>query len=255
MWAPIYRAHGQFPFREPWNIAPEGHPAYNVIEGCLQLRYRLMPYIYSLAADVHFNDYTIMRPLIMDFQDDKNVTNIGYQYMFGPAFLINPVYEYKARQREVYFPKDNVWYDMYTGKIESRGGETKTVSAPYERIPLYIRGGSIIPVGPQIEYTQQKKADNIRLYVYEGSNGEFTLYEDEGTNYGYEAGRYATIKFEYDDATRTLTIGERNGEFPGMLNKRTFTIVSVNADNAQAFNPDAAGKEVTYKGKKIVIKL
>lgn len=255
MWAPIYRAHGQFPFREPWNIAPEGHPAYNVIEGCLQLRYRLMPYIYSLAADVHFNDYTIMRPLIMDFQNDENVTNIGYQYMFGPAFLINPVYEYKARQREVYFPKDNVWYDMYTGKIESHGGETKTVSAPYERIPLYIRGGSIIPVGPQIEYTQQKKADNTRLYVYEGSNGEFTLYEDEGTNYGYEAGRYATIKFEYDDATRTLTIGERNGEFPGMLNKRTFTIVSVNADNAQAFNPDAAGKEVTYKGKKIVIKL
>ena len=196
-----------------------------------------------------------MRPLIMDFQSDKNVTDIAYQYMFGPAFLINPVYEYKARQRDVYFPKDNVWYDMYTGKIESNGGETKTVSAPYERIPLYIRGGSIIPVGPQIEYTQQKKADNIRIFVYEGSNGEFTLYEDEGTNYGYEAGRYATIKFCYDNTARTLTIGERNGEFPGMLNKRTFTIVNVNADNAQAFNPDATGKEVTYKGKKIVIKL
>jgi alpha-D-xyloside xylohydrolase len=244
MWAPIYRAHGQFPFREPWNIAPEGHPAYKVIEGCLQLRYRLMPYIYSLAADVHFNDYTIMRPLIMDFQSDKNVTDIAYQYMFGPAFLINPIYEYKARQRDVYLPKDNVWYDMYTGKIESNGGETKTVSAPYERIPLYIRGGSIIPVGPEVQYTDEKPWDNLDIVVYPGADAEFTLYEDEGDNYNYEKGLYSTIKFKWNDKARTLTIDRRQGEYPGMLTTRKFNVKVVGG----------AEKTIDYNGRKVSIK-
>ncbi len=255
MWAPMYRVHGQFPFREPWNIAPEGTPTYNVIKECLDMRYRLMPYIYSLAADVHFNDYTIMRPLIMDFGKDNAVKDIAYQFMFGPAIMVNPVYEYGARQREVYFPKDNIWYDLFTGKIESKGGETKTEAAPYEHIPLYVRAGSIIPVGPQLEYTQQHKADNIRLFIYEGKDGEFTLYEDEGTNYGYEAGRYAQIQFCYDDVKKELTIGDRKGQFPGMLQKRTFTIVRVNADNAQGYDPEATGKVIKYKGKKVVVKL
>lgn len=263
MWAPMYRAHGQFPFREPWNIAPEGTPTYDVIKNCLDMRYRLLPYIYSLAADVHFNDYTIMRPLIMDFGKDADVKDIAYQFMFGPAIMINPVYEYGARSREVYFPKqmvngklsDCTWYDLYTGKVESKGGETKTVSAPYERIPLYVRAGSIIPVGPQQEYTQQHKADDIRLFIYEGKDGKFTLYEDEGTNYGYEAGRYAKIQFCYDDANKELTISDRNGEFPGMLKKRTFTIVRVNADNNQGYDPEAVGKKVKYNGKKVVVRL
>ena len=255
MFAPIYRSHGQFPFREPWNIAPEGHPAYNVIKACLELRYRLMPYIYSLAADVHFNDYTIMRPLVMDFGQDKAVRNIGYQFMFGPAIMVNPVYQYGARQREVYFPKDNLWYDFFTGQVASEGGEAKTVPAPYDHIPLFVRAGSIIPFGPAIEYTQQHKPDNIRLYVYEGSNGQFTLYEDEGTNYGYEAGRFARIPFTYDDATHTLTIGDREGDFPGMLKERTFTVVPVSAANAQGYDPEAAGQTVKYSGKKVEVKL
>ena len=255
MWAPIYRSHGQFPLREPWNIAPEGHPAYNVIKGCLDLRYRLMPYIYSLNADVHFNDYTMMRPMIMDFNGDKQVENIAYQFMFGPAVMVNPVYTYKAREREVYFPKNNTWYDFYTGKVESNGGETKTVAAPYERIPLYIRAGSIIPVGPQIEYTQQKKAENITLFVYEGKDGEFTLYEDEGTNYGYEAGRFARIKFQWNNDTRELTISAREGQFPGMLETRQFTVVTCSAQNAQPFNADATGKTVKYDGQQIVVKM
>jgi len=255
MFAPIYRSHGQFPFREPWNIAPEGHPAYNVIKACLELRYRLMPYIYSLAADVHFNDYTIMRPLVMDFGKDKAVQNIGYQFMFGPAIMVNPVYQYGARQREVYFPKDNLWYDFFTGKVASEGGEAKTVPAPYDHIPLYVRAGSIIPYGPAIEYTQQKKADHIRLYVYEGANGQFTLYEDEGTNYGYEAGRFARIPITYDEATKTFTIGDRTGEFPGMLKERTFTVVAVSADKSQGYDPEASGVEVKYSGKKVEVKL
>ena len=255
MWAPMYRTHGQFPFREPWNIAPEGHPAYSVIKACLELRYRLLPYIYSLAADVHFNDYTIMRPLIMDFAADHAVRNIGYQFMFGPAIMVNPVYTYKTRSREVYFPKNNVWYDFYTGEVASVGGETKTVPAPYEHIPLYVRAGSIIPFGPAIEYTQQQKAENIRLYVYEGADGQFNLYEDEGTNYGYEAGRYANIPITFDDASKTLTIGERKGEFSGMLKERTFTVVVCGKDKAQAYDPEAAGKEVRYNGKAVSVSL
>lgn len=255
MWAPMYRVHGQFPFREPWNISPEGTETYNVIKSCLELRYRLMPYIYSLAGKVHFDDYTIMRPMIMDFNGDDNVKDIAYQFMFGPAFMINPVYTYKARSREVYFPKNNVWYDFFSGKIASRGGEKKTVAAPYDRIPVYVRGGSIVPFGPAIEYTQQKKAENIRLYVYEGADGEFNLYEDEGTNYGYEAGRYANIKFSWNNAKRQLTISDREGEFPGMLNDRTFTVVFVCKSKAVAYNPEAKGKVVKYSGKKTVVKL
>ncbi len=255
MFAPMYRAHGQFPFREPWNIAPAGHPAYESIKKCLELRYRLMPYIYSLAADVHFNDYTIMRPLVMDFGKDKQVQNIGYQYMFGPAIMVNPVYQYGARQREVYFPKDNIWYDFFTGAVASEGAESKKVPAPYDRIPLFVRAGSIIPFGPAIEYTRQKKAENIRLYVYEGKNGTFTLYEDEGVNYGYEAGRYAKIKFTYDEASKTLTIADREGEFPGMLKNRTFTIVPVSKDKAQGYDPEAEGQVVKYDGKKVEVKL
>ena len=255
MWAPIYRTHGQFPFREPWNIAPENHPAYGVIKNCLNLRYRLMPYIYSLAADVHFNDYTIMRPLIMDFAHDKEVTNIAYQFMFGPAFMINPVYTYKAREREVYFPNNNIWYDMYSGNIISNGGEKKLIAAPYERIPLFVRAGSIIPLGPQIEYTQQKPADKICLFIYAGTNGEFTLYEDEGTNYGYEEGRFSRIRFSYNDSSRSLTISEREGSFSGMLNKRTFTVVLVSPENAKALDADAEGKLVKYYGKETTVKL
>ena len=255
MFAPIYRSHGQFPFREPWNIAPEGHPAYQVIKSCLELRYRLLPYIYSLAADVHFSDYTIMRPLIMDFGADKAVRNIGYQFMFGPAIMVNPVYQYGARQREVYFPKDNLWYDFYTGQVASQGGDTQTVPAPYDRIPLYVRAGSILPLGPALEYTQQRKADPIRLYIYEGDSATFTLYEDEGTNYGYEAGRFAQIHFSYSEPTRTLTISDREGDFPAMLQDRTFIIVPVSPDHPQAYDPEAEGVTVKYSGKQVEMKL
>lgn len=253
--APMYRSHGQFPFREPWNIAPENHPAYKSIQYYLNLRYRLMPYLYSLAAMVHYDDYTIMRPLIMDFAADTNVQNIGYQFMMGPSIMVNPVYTYGARQREVYFPKNTTWYCFYTGKVMSKGGETLTVPAPYEYLPLYVRAGSIIPFGPAMQYCDEKQADNIRLFVYQGANGQFTLYEDENVNYGYEAGRCAKIKITYDEAKKTLTIGDREGSFPGMLQERTFTVVTVNASKAQGYDPEASGIEVKYNGKKTEIKL
>lgn len=251
---PLYRSHGQFPYREIWNIAPEGHPAYQSMVYYTRLRYRMIPYIYSLAGMTHFNDYTIMRALVMDFGKDKNVLDISDQFMFGPALMACPVYTYKARQRKVYFPDGNGWYDFYTGKYIT-GGQTLTVDAPYEQIPLYVRSGAILPYGPDLQYTGEKTASEIILYVYTGQDGAFTLYEDENENYNYEKGQYSMIPFKYDEATRSLTIGKRQGEFSGMLKERTFRIVTVSPTQMQAFDPDASGKTITYNGGKQTIRL
>ncbi|MBE6242911.1 MAG: DUF5110 domain-containing protein [Bacteroidales bacterium] len=223
---PLFRAHGQYPFREPWEIAPEGHPAYESIVYYTKLRYALMPYVYSLAGKTWFEDYTIMRPLVMDFIEDKAVENIGDAYMFGPAFLVAPVYEYGARSREVYFPECQGWYDFYSNEFVE-GGQAKTVAAPYDRMPLYVRAGAIVPFGPEIQWSDEKPADVIDLYVYQGADGEFTLYEDENVNYNYEKGAYSKIAFSYDDRMKLLSIEEREGEFPGMLEERTFNIIPV----------------------------
>ena len=223
---PLFRAHGQYPFREPWELAPEGHPAYESIVYYTKLRYSLMPYIYSLAGKTYFDDYTIMRPLVMDFLGDKKVENIGDTYMFGPAFLVAPVYEYGARKRDVYFPESAGWYDFYSNEFYAAGVE-KTVDAPYGRMPLYVRAGSIVPCGPEIQWTDQKQADVIDLYVYQGADASFTLYEDENVNYNYEKGAYSKIAFSYDDRMKLLSIEEREGEFPGMLEERTFNIIPV----------------------------
>lgn len=222
---PLYRTHGQWPLREVWNIAPETHPAYMSITWYHRLRYFLMPYIYSLAAKVHFDDYTMMRGLAMDYPTDSRVFDIGDQWMFGPALMACPVSEYKARSREVFFPQGG-WYDFYSNKY-IQGGQTLTVDAPYERIPVFVRAGSILPLGPQMQWSDEKPADLIHILVYEGADGQFTLYEDEGTNYNYEKGKYATITFTYDDTHRQLTISKRKGSFKGMLKERKFNIVFV----------------------------
>lgn len=251
---PLFRAHGQYPFREVWNIAPDGHPAYNSILYYTKLRYNMMPYIYSLAGMTYFNDYTIMRPLVMDFTADANVNNIGDQFMFGPAVMAAPVYEYGARSREMYFPAGCGWYDFYSGKYVD-GGQKLKVDAPYERMPLYVREGAIIPYGPDMQYSSEKPASEITLYVYTGQDGAFTLYEDEGVNYNYEKGQYATIPFIYHEADATLTIGDRTGEFPGMLKERTFNIVKVSKDRPQPFDLKAKGTVVKYDGKGQSVKL
>ena len=251
--APLYRAHGQFPFREVFNIAPESHPAYKSIIYYDKLRYRLMPYIYSLTGMTWLNDYTIMRGLAMDFTSDPGVFNIGDQYMFGPALMVCPVYTYKAREREVYFPVGAGWFDFYSGKF-SKGGEHVTVPAPYDKMPLFVRAGSIIPIGPEIEYTSQKSADPIALYVYIGADANFTLYEDEGTNYNYEKGACATIPVSYKESAGELTIGERLGEFPGMLKERTFNIVWVSKDKPEGYNPDKKpATTIKYSGQKMMV--
>lgn len=253
--APLFRAHGQWPYREIFNIAPEDHPAYKSVVYYTNLRYDLMPYIYSLAGMTHFDDYTVMRPMVLEYTADKNTRNIGDQYMFGNAFLVAPIYEYNARSREVYFPKGSIWYDFYTGKVVSDGGETKVAAAPYDRMPLFVRSGAIIPYGPAMQYSDEKTADVINLYVYTGENGEFTLYEDENLNYNYEKGAYAMIPFSFDNATGTLTIGDREGSFPGMLKERTFNVIKVSPDHAVGYDRNAEGVTVKYTGKKLEVKL
>lgn len=252
---PLYRTHGQWPLREVWNIAPDHHPAYQSIVYYDKLRYRLMPYLYSMTGWVHFNDYTMMRALVMDFTSDEKVFDIKDQWMFGPSLMACPVGAYKERSREVYLPKQRGWYDLYTGRHYA-GGQTIVADAPYERIPVFVPEGSIIPFGPEIQWTDEKPAELIQLYVYEGKDAEFTLYEDEGTNYNYEKGKYATIRISYDEANRKLTIGKREGSFDGMLKNRRFNIVTINPKKPASLNlENPAGQLVKYNGSEITVKL
>lgn len=252
---PLYRAHGQWPLREVWNIAPENHPAYQTIVWYDKLRYRLMPYLYSMAGWAHFKDYTLMRGLVMDFNGDENVLDIPDQWMFGPALMACPVGYYKARNRSVYFPKQCGWYDFYTGDY-IEGGQRLVVDAPYEKIPVFVREGSIIPFGPAMQYSDEKPAELINLYVYAGADATFQLYEDEGTNYNYEKGKYATIDIRYEEATKTVTFGKRMGSFNGMLKNRRFNIVLIGKDTAKALNLDnPEGKMVNYSGKEVRVVL
>ena len=253
---PLYRTHGQWPTREVWNIAPADHPAYKTIVAYDKLRYRLMPYLYSMAGMVHFKDYTMMRGLVMDFNGDDNVYDIKDQWMFGSALMACPVGEYQKYSRNVYLPKQKGWYDFYTGKHYA-GGQTIVADAPFDKIPVFVPEGSILPVGPEMEWSDQKKAELIDLYVYAGKDGSYTLYEDEGTNYNYEKGKYAMIDFKYNDAQKTLTIGARKGSFDGMLQKRRFNVILVNAQNNQGVNLVKApkGKMVKYAGQAVTVKL
>ena len=234
---PLFRAHGQWPRRELWNIAEPGSPAYESILYYMKLRYRLMPYIYSLAGKVHFDDYTIMRGLPMDFPDDPTARVVADQWMFGPALMPCPVYEYKARSRDVYLPA-GIWYDFYTEEAMD-GDQPFEADAPYGRIPLFVRGGSILPLGPDMQWSDEKPADPVELVIYPGADGDFTLYEDDGVSYAYEKGAYSVIPLHWDDASAVLTIGDRSGTFPGMLSERRFLVRLAGTDEV---------KVIQYKG-------
>ena len=252
---PLFRSHGQWPLREIWNIAPDNHPAYKSFVYYDKLRYRLMPYLYSLAGWAHFKDYTLMRALVMDFNGDKEVENIGNQWMFGPALMACPVGYYKARNRSVYFPKQCGWYNLYTNEY-IEGGQRLVVDAPYEQIPVFVREGAIIPFGPEMEWSDEKPAELIHLYIYAGANGEFQLYEDEGTNYNYERGKYATIDISYDNASKTVSFSARKGQFPGMLKERQFNVVLISKDQPKPLDLDRPeGKLVQYNGKAVSVQL
>jgi alpha-D-xyloside xylohydrolase len=250
---PLFRVHGQLPYREIFHIAPDEHPAYQTMLAYDQLRYRLMPYIYSLTAKVTHEDYTIMRALVMDFGGDPGVLNIDDQFMFGPSLLICPVTEYNVTQRPVYLPASNGWYELKTGRYHD-GRRTMEADAPYSDIPIFVKAGSILPFGPPLQYFDEKPADPIRLYVYTGQSGSFTLYEDENTNYNYEKGMYSRIELEYDQAAKTLTIADRTGEFPGMLNKRTFEVVWIESGVERKLDFDEKPDTiVVYEGRKTVV--
>jgi len=252
---PVFRSHGQFPYREIYNISPAGSEPYESMVYYDNLRYRLLPYIYSLAGKSYVDDYTIMRGLVMDFNDDKKVHNIADQYMFGPGLLINPVYEYKSRSREVYLPAGAGWYDFYSGKYVE-GGQTIAVDAPLKTIPVFVKAGTLLPLGPTLQYTSEKAADPLTLYVFTGNNGEFQLYEDEGVNYNYEKGQYATIPLTYNEASHTLTVGERKGSFTGMLEKRTINIVWVKTDQPVGVGSTTHPHQVIhYEGKAISVRM
>ena len=252
---PLFRVHGEYPFREMFNVAPDDHPAYKTMLAYDKLRYRLMPYIYSLAGMVTQNDYTIMRALVMDFNNDPNVFNIGDQYMFGPSMLINPVTEYKARSRKVYLPSGTGWFDFKSGKY-LKGGQTIEADAPYTDIPIFVKEGSIIPCGPEIQYASEKPADPIRLFVYTGNDASFTLYEDEDINYNYEYGKFSLIPINYSEKNHELTFGKRQGEFKGMLENRTFEIIWISKEKPAAFEFESkAGATIKYDGYKVSVKI
>ena len=258
--SPIFRIHGKGEralFSDNWDA-----PTKAILLNYDNLRYRLLPYIYSLAWKVTNEGYTIMRSLAFDYPNDPSVKSIPDQYMFGPAFLVNPVTERMyslpgngdlKRTRKVYLPKSADWYDFWTGKLIP-GGQTVDAPAPIEKIPLYIKAGSIVPMGPYLQYATEKAADPLEIRVYTGSNAEFVLYEDENDNYNYEQGKYSTIGMNWDETLKTFTIKERKGDFPGILENRTFKIVWVNAKNGIGIEPSDQAVIVQYSGKETKIK-
>ena len=270
LFCPVFRSHGADAPREIWQFGKKGEPVYDAIEKQIRLRYRLIPYLYSTAWQVTSNNDSYMRPLFSDFAADKHVWNLNDEFMFGRSILAAPIVNPQYTEEKIirtdamtgwnrqnatdgsnngaidftatktatkYLPKGATWYDFWTGKYYA-GGQNVTLETSLDRVPMFVRAGSILPLGPEMQYVGEKAWDNLELRLYPGANGDFTLYEDEGDNYNYEKGQYATIAFHWNDKTRTLTIDERKGNYPGMLTKRQFTIVT----------PDGKQQVVNYEG-------
>lgn len=229
---PLLRVHGELRPREMWTLG-DGSPAYNAELKFDKLRYALFPYIYSMAGWTTERDYTMFRPLVMDFADDRTARELTDEFMFGPALLVAPITQYKQRERSVYLPPAATWYDYWTGQPAAAG--SIDAQAPYDEIPVFVRAGSIIPYAPAMQYIGEKPADPITLYVYTGADGAFTLYEDQGTTFDYEKGARSLIPIRWNDASGTLEIGARSGSFDGMLQHRTFRVVLVSTSHAAGF--------------------
>ena len=270
---PMQRSHGSGVKKEIYNLGKKGDWVYDSEEKYINLRYALLPYLYSTGWQVTDNAGSFLRALFMDFNEDQKVHNISNQYMFGKAFLVTPVtrnmyvfsnkeqwkdpYEdfSKTGTQDVYLPKGTKWFDFWTGEALN-GGQMVTKEVPIDIIPLYVRAGSIVPFGPKVQYSTEKKWNNLEIRIYPGADGEFVLYEDENDNYNYEKGAYSTIKFTWDDANRTLNIADREGTFPGMLKSRKFNIVVVDKENGTGSAQSTKfTKSVSYGGKKKSVKL
>jgi alpha-D-xyloside xylohydrolase len=238
---PIFRMHAYQTETEPWKY---GQTVEDNMRKMLNIRYRLLPYIYSEAWQVTDHGSTMMRPLVMDFKEDVTALDQPFEYSFGKSFLVAPITEPSVNEWNVYLPKSVDWYDFWTGK-RVEGGQSIKTEAVLDKIPLFVKAGSIIPLGPFIQYSTEK-SDPIEIRIYPGADGNFTLYEDENDNYNYEKGFYLTIEFKWNESTNTLNIGKRQGDFPGMLKTRTFKVVIVSPNHG-------AGVEVTDKIEKVVI--
>ncbi|MBS1566239.1 MAG: DUF5110 domain-containing protein, partial [Bacteroidetes bacterium] len=270
---PMMRSHGADAPREIYQFGKKGDRAYDAIEKYIDLRYRLLPYIYSTSWDVTNNHSSMMRALVMDFAGDKNALDINDEFMFGKSLLVSPVTSPQyvkpvgsgkdavmaedfstVKTKELYLPAGTDWYDFWSGE-KLAGGRKVNKETPFDIIPLYVKAGAIIPVGPSVQYAEEKKWDSLEIRVYPGANGKFVLYEDEHDNYNYEKGAYSTITFSWDDARKKLTIGDREGTFPGMLSERKFNIVIVSSEKGVgAGMPESiVKKSIVYNGKKIVI--
>lgn len=261
---PLFRAHGaDFP-REPWAFGAPESRTYQTLLKFTNLRYRLLPYTYSLAWKVTSENYTMMRALPFDFMSDSAVFNINDQYMFGPSIMVSPVVrplyyhrnnvkiDSSSYTREVYLPKGTEWFDFWTGK-QFEGGQKVEADASYETMPLFVRAGSVIPMGPFIQYTTER-SDPIEIRIYPGADGEFAIYEDENDNYDYLKGFYSLITFQWNDAQKKLTINERKGSYPGMLEERMFNIVVVRENKGTGVEiPETFDKKIKYVGKKVVM--
>ena len=257
--SPMMRSHGESSRREIWEFGAPGEPVYDAIASTIRLRYKLMPYIYGTAWDVTASDGTFQRALVMDFAADKAVWELPDEFLFGRSLLVAPVVKAQytseevrwqdepvdfsgERSTQVYLPKGTDWYDFWTGE-RLKGGQTLTRSTHLDTVPLYVRAGGIIPLGPDVQYVSEKPWDALEVRVYPGADGRFILYEDEGDGYAYEQGACSEIEFTLKG--RTLTVGERRGSFPGMLRERTFRIVT----------PDGRSQEISYDGSSRSIKL
>jgi len=247
---PIFRIHGYQTETEPWKY---GQKVEDNMRKMLNLRYRLLPYIYSEAWQVTKNGSTIMRPMVMDFNGDTAAVNRQYQFMFGNALLVAPITEPGVFDWNVYLPKTLTWYDFWTGK-SYKGGQAIKTDAPLDKIPLFVKAGSIIPMGKLIQYAEEKSADTLEIRVYQGANGKFDLYEDEGNSYNYEKGSYTIIPFKWNEQNQILTIGDRQGSYPGNLTKRIFNVVFVNESNGLGITISELKKGISYDGKKVEIK-
>ena len=277
LFCPVFRSHGADAPREIWQFGKKGEPVYDAIEKMIRLRYRLIPYLYSTAWQVTSNNDSYMRPLFADFASDRKVWNMTDEFMFGRSILAAPIVDPQYTEEKVirtnamtgwdrkevnsekgivnsdftttktavkYLPKGTVWYDFWTNQ-KYQGGKSVTLTTSLDRVPMFVRAGSILPLGPEMQYVGEKAWDNLEIRVYPGADGTFVLYEDEGDNYNYERGICSTIPFTWNDKARKLTIGARKGEFPGMLQARRFTVVW----------PDGRQQEVSYDGSECVISL
>ncbi|MGC9971608.1 MAG: glycoside hydrolase family 31 protein [Bryobacteraceae bacterium] len=248
---PMFRVHGTGAGKEFWQF---DEPTQKTLERFERLRYRLLPYIYSVSWQVTSNGSSMLRPLVMDFASDRDALTVADQYLFGPALMVNPVTEPGATSRSVYLPGKAAWYNFWTGTREAPGRRVDA-AAPIETMPLYVPAGSILPLGPDVEYVDQKPADPLEVRVYPGADGSFTLYEDAGDSYDYERGAYTNIPFRWNDASKTLIIGKRNGAYEGMLKKRTFRIVLVDERHGGGLDESAGARVAAYSGEEVRVKL